>query len=512
MSIIFNSATLAENLPSDRAIDRVTTYANAMMAIDALGKPAYGKGSFGDPPKLTGVKPYLNGIELEYDKGPYVDVQLYGWSMSHGQPLTLSPLASDPRVHLDPEPPHNGAFDPDEKSALFFAPFDDDRENVFWYDYDFFNHRVSIQSSQTVQKGWGGVYDIDDMKSTLEGRGYKVQVLKDADAGVGNLIDALAPGKGGHAHTPGFVAVMTHGASNGDLITGTILGDDLQWRDAFKAEEEKLKAKGYGDLLTYDGGTEETPRTIKVVWFEKSERPKGGEVRAITLMPKFWEWLHKGPQADFSKSLFFTAACLTDHTPALREAIKARAYFAFNVSVHVGLASNILHYFCKSLARPTHSAEETYYNLVRVMNTKQMIYVEDKLFDGEMPDVVNAQADSTSIIFKGYGFDGEEIIPYWSGGWLKTKNSDPGAIWWLLFAGRWGQNAHDGALGLKTCWDEYYSKGNMPGLSSPDCQNKAPGRVPTANELAYASYLLDGDFVIPSSLFKIPRWTLNDGR
>ncbi|MBS1913078.1 MAG: hypothetical protein JST22_13910 [Bacteroidetes bacterium] len=513
LSVIFNSSTYAENLSTDQALDRAVAYANAMIAIGGRTQQAGGGfnkgGLFGDP-KLTGVQKLANGVQLQFDNGPYVNLQLFGWVRGNGVPLSLSTLASDPRVHLDPASPHNGASDPDEKTALFISPYDDDRDGVIWYDQSFYNRLTGSQTTEQVQTGWGNSYQTSDMEGVLHDAGYTVQRLNNADASVTNIIEALIPGKGGRLRTPGFVTVITHGGSDGSLCSGTILGVDTSWRPAFNQEEQSIKAHGYGDVLTYGGGTEAQPKTIAVTAFKKSMRVKGMHY-GIDIRPKFWEWLRTAKQANFGKSFVYIAACLTDKNDGLRNAIQARAYFAFNVSVRVGLAAAIFQYFCNSLARPTHSAEECYYNILRVFGTGQMIYKEDKLLDHNVPEVAE-QGTKVSDIFAGYGYDGQEIISYKQAGWLKTSNADPGAVWWLLFSGRWGQNADTGAIGLKNCWDEYWSSGNMPGLANPDCQNKAPGRPPTSAELAYATYLLTGTPVITAPMFKMPRWTLNDGR
>ena len=74
-----------------------------------------------------------------------------------------------------------------------------------------------------------------------------------------------------------------------------------------------------------------------------------------------------------------------DSTSDLREAVKAKAYFAFKKSVSSDFAGAVFQYIlCKSLVRPIHSAEEVYYNIIRVANTQQMIYAEDKVWDGKI--------------------------------------------------------------------------------------------------------------------------------
>ncbi len=508
LRIVFSAATLAENLETARAMQRTVNYANAVMEA---GKRAQGFAkTSAAAPVITSIKPLENGVELRFNKGPAIEVQLFSWSAGDAMRLEMSPIASDPRVHLDPEPPHNGEADPIEKTALFIAPFDGDRHTVTWYDYAYLNRRATAPS-QLVHLGLADRFQMSKMLPPLEQKGYRTKVLRDADASVANIIESLLPGKDGRSHSPGFVALMTHGLSNGHLYTGTILGDSANWRDVFADEMALLKSRGYADLLTYGGGTEENPATLSASVLFQDMRPGGKSAYAIVLTPKFWEWL-RTRQADFSRSLVFVAACLTDATPDLHDAIKARAYFSFDISVNINVAAKILEYFCKSLARPTHSAEETYYNVLRTANTRQMIYAEDKILDA------NIQADRDQIgsvltFFKGYGYDGTKMISYMEGGWLNTMNADPGAIWWLLFSGRWGQNAASGTDGMLNCWESFWKDGKTGGLANPACHNKTPGRAPTELEVAYASYLLSGRNVLsPQGMTRIPRWTLNDGR
>ncbi len=509
LHLVFAAATLAENLPTAQAINRTVAYANAIRNISSLQKTALASASAA--PAITSIAPFENGVAIQYDHGPTVNIELFDWSLGSGKPMRLSPLASDPRVHLDPASPHNGAADPPEKTALFIAPFDSDRETVTWYDYAFLNRRT-VTPSEPVHRRLGEAFKVTEMASTLESNGYRVTVLRDADVNLVNMIEALIPGKGARAHSPGFISMMTHGLGNGNLLTGTILGNSKDWRDEFADQAALLKARGYGDLLTYGGGTEQRPLTIAATVLTKSMRPGGGLIYSLTVTPKFWEWL-RTRQADFSRSLVFVAACLTDLNADLREAVRARAYFAYDAPVSINFAAKSLQYFCKSLARPTHSAEETYYNLLRVMNTKQMIYAEDKILDG-LAGADAAQGDSALLFFRGYGYTGQKVISYSLGGWFNTADADLGAIWWLLFSGRWGQDAKAGSDGMLSCWQSFWKDGKTGGLANPACHNKTPGRAPTHNEVAYASYLLNGTPVLGlgNATTMIPRWTLNDGR
>lgn len=88
-------------------------------------------------PVLVNAEQNSTGIELlySYPKGLFdtpaflpLEVQLIGWAdPSSDQKLNTSPLASDPRIHLDPLPPTNSEADPSNKSALFISPFHGER-------------------------------------------------------------------------------------------------------------------------------------------------------------------------------------------------------------------------------------------------------------------------------------------------------------------------------------------------------------------------------------------------
>ncbi len=74
---------------------------------------------------ITGVVSLGDDIEILYKDGPPLLVELYAMpNLGAGNvPLVDSPLASDPRVHLDPTVHPDGQFDPSHKTAVIFDPF-----------------------------------------------------------------------------------------------------------------------------------------------------------------------------------------------------------------------------------------------------------------------------------------------------------------------------------------------------------------------------------------------------
>src|SRR5438874_286189 len=66
-------------------------------------------------------------------------------------------------------------------------------------------------------------------------------------------------------------------------------------------------------------------------------------------------------------------ACDTDAKSHLRNVIPAKAYFAFSATVYSRFAEAVRRYLIAHLARHTRSTEETYYDILRVANTRYMI-------------------------------------------------------------------------------------------------------------------------------------------
>ena len=519
LSMIFQGATYAlwPYLPTEQAIDRVVAYLGAYGAVPAAGfnvnqantnlVSAMSLGSwFG--PNLVSVGRSRNGVTLMYDQGPPEEVVLFSSVAGDGASLTPSYLASDPRVNLNVVNPNNPADDPDEKTALFVAPFYSLIASD-WYDYYFANGLASpanVGYVAPVSKD----FPFSAMGSDLEDKGYTVQMLLDDKVTVPQLVKALTPGHGGRMRSPAFVVINTHGVKSGGLATGEPLSQRFAKYLLYKRLEEL--ALTYPDLPTYNGGTTLDAKTLGIMWIHQVGDPKK-LFPFVMLRPDFWNWLRDRQSADFHKSLVYMAACETDATSSLRDAVQAKAYFAYSEESWPAQSISVFKYLVKSLSRHTHTPEEAFYNIIRVFNTGQMIYAEDQLLNGHaMPSGVSGGPLSETL--NGYGYDVSQSVPevfsYRNGGWLKSAGS-PGNVWWLLFAGRWGQNAQDGATALENCWNLYWSKGSTGGLANPWCNNAAPGGVPQDIEVAYATYLLTGTPLVRTDIFKQPRFTLHDG-
>ena len=410
-----------------------------------------------------------------------------------GTVLQLSPLAADPRVNLDPVRHNDTSSDPPHKTAVLVAPF------TYWF----------LPSSTSIVE----TDDIDAMAQTLRHRGYEVTELSGGDATVKSIVDALKS-------SPGVVVFDTHGDTIGDItigetVTGVGANDSAAFSKAKAYETTRLEREGLTSLVNFRKiGKQPSTFTLSMadcsylVSFGKSDCQYN-----VDLTYEFWHWLAQG-NSSFARSLVIMDACLTDTTSFLRDAVHAEAYFAFRNSVNVQVGTAVEQYIIDTVARPTHSAEEAFYNLLRVQKTGLMIYKEDALLN----NILGAPGTYRSLTgnLDGWAWDSKTLtmVNYRGSGWLNS-GVDPGQIWWMLYAGRWDTDAQDGALALKNCFAMYWSKDKPGGLADPFCNAANAGQLSDENrveyDLNYAIYLLDGEkpAIFPGQV--VPRWTLNEG-
>ncbi len=494
----------------DPNVDVVPVASSGAMRLTSAGRTAADAGlTVGSPsPKIDSVTKLEDGLRIEYEDGPSIDVALAGWTAepTDATALTVGPIASDPRVRLDPARPGDGTDDPANKNAVFIVPFAS-RKYVGRNWTTLLPNKVLAWSgveTGLIKPAGGFAWNTEAAK--LKGVGYSVATAFDADASLSKIIDLLG---GKSSSAPGVVVFNTHGASNGDLSTGVDLGptDDLAGAEGKLAAALAEVSAAYPDLATFEGGTAANPKTLSLFAVERSDDPRMGEF-FLAITPAFWRWLDSHG-ASFSKSLVYIAACSTDATPDLREAVHARAYFGWATDINSALAGAVGNYLIDSMIRPTHTAEEAYYNIFRIVSTQQRIYDEDQDFEDA---IASGYAKSTGFLdlLHGYGWDGSTLVPYATSGWL-DREMNPGDVWWLVFAGRWDQSAADGANTLLKCEMTYWQAGEQAGLSDTFCNAAAPGGVPTSDEVGYATFVLTGKQLVPYSGTAVPRLTLDDG-
>jgi hypothetical protein len=496
----YNAATnIAQTVSPAQAAAQAYAYAQAWVASESSGAtgdaaevparflPAHSSRAPCGNYCIASVTSLGDDIKITYKNGQSVLVSLYNAAPSCSEggctDLTLSSLASDPRVFLDPTTHADGEFDPPNKVADFIAPVGDIEDPAA----------------------------LTDMASALEQRGYTVKELLNSDASLLAIANLLK------AH-PGFVLVSTHGNTAGQLLTGQSLSTSgfFSASKLGSAQHElatELTSEGLQSLTNFNvGGTPAyyigEPNCSFLVAFSPSSKTCTWKV---VITPTFWQWAESDYGANFSHSLVFISACETDATATLRNTIKARAYFAFTEDVASNFATAVERYLVEALWRPSHSPEETFYNMLRVEKTHQMIYKEDALLQGVMGA---PGSDASFDIMDGWGWNGSTMVDYRGNGWQSGK-VNAGEVWWMLYAARWSPNTATGAANLNSCYKSYWSHGNPGGLASPYC-NAANAGIPSnpsslAPDVAYAIYLLNGTAPAGFSPNQIPpRWTLDD--
>jgi hypothetical protein len=502
--LFFEAATVARNANPDTAIAFAAAHAESLAGTDGNG----GTAASSPGPVISRVDRLKNGVRVHYSDPPAgvdpkapLTVILFSTTRFNGSALSLSPLASDPRVFINQPRPLNAIDDPASRTAVLIAPFYSVKQTD-WYDLAYYRMEAPSPAAAGQLEPLGG--PMSDWASWLRDDGYSVELLTDGDVDVGGLVRTLAPGAG--RPSPGFIFFNTHGGDN--LVALGVKLNDKNPRASLSDEYRRTEVL-YPDLLTFRGGTRQMPLTLHSFYIKMTRRPNSKRFY-LSITPLFWDWLRERQGADFSRSFFYLAACHSADGSDFADPIAARAFFGHSGVASNGLEHALMSYFIRSLERPTHTAEEAFYNILRVQNTGQMIYAEDKILDGKVFTKGSpAFRDANSLA--GYGLADGAVFAFREGGWLKSPDTTPGGIWWLLFSARWSKDAETGAQSLLGCWQDFWSKGNAGGLASPVCNAMTPGYVPRQNEVGYASYLLTGSPRVGFDAIQFSRFTLRDG-
>jgi hypothetical protein len=457
------------------------------------------------PPKIKKVSKVANGVKVEFEGAPTICIPLYDWAANPAStaPLTDNPIASDPRVRLDPQKPGEATDDPAHKKAVLIAPF----ENGRFYGNIWTSWMPTGWGFETGTHDPSRGFDWSGYETKLTSHGYDVHMLLNEQATLVDIARQLGWGSG---KAPGFVIFNTHSVAGGFTSTGMDLGkegDTAALDAAFAAAEAAVTSAGMGDMLTYNGGTPANPTTLARMLLPRDGAP-GVNDYFLALTPDFWKWLAT-KNGGFGSSLVYVAACEMDATSDLRDAIKAKSFLSWTQTVNPILAGAVANYLVDHLIRPTHTAEEAFYNIVRVVTTRQQIYDEDLLFKDVIPDALPPGIKFLDY-FSAWGWNGSVMVNYNTSGWL-DRTMDPGSVWWMVFAARWNGDAAAGAAKLVQCNKVYWRSNDPGGIADQACNAANPGAMPTQDEVGYATFVLTGKQLIPYSRTPVPRFTLDDG-
>ena len=155
----------------------------------------------------------------------------------------------------------------------------------------------------------------------------------------------------------------------------------------------------------------------------------------LEITPDFWSWLRASRGVDFSHSLVFVGACQTDASPYLRNASRPCLLCLESVGRQRSDAA-LVDYFITMLVKPTVSAEEVYYNALRVDATAHYAFKDDYILNKQLAKQAASNSEDFSApytpqaiqyIFDAWGNSGGQMIPYIGNGWL-GEGIDEGQI------------------------------------------------------------------------------------
>ena len=547
--LVANAALASDAITIEQALDRAVAYGNALIP-GAKADNAWPTGY----PLVESVIRYDNALEVCYAGASCIDVQIFPFTTdpTTGSEVVQSPIVAAPdlnEVNLPSVPePNITDGDPMDKTALFILPFKGS-QHVNWQVF-----RGSATQSVTLtswnadlldatQKLQGQApFNYDDIEAKVTAQGFAVTELADGAATLVNIVDAVVP-LTAPSNGPGVLYIDTHGSRRGELTTADaapVAETDWQEPQKWQAEFDRFLANVANNVgtsvLVKDASRSGYKMFNHLLVFADARAAQGSAMSAfdnIAVKPAFWQWLREERGADFSRSLVYIGGCDTDYPlptaqPAdlLRNAFRARAYFAWAQEVNTASAS-VFYYIVQQLYRHTHTAEEAYYNVLRVLRTKQWIFDEDRILDklGTQPCKEEPQGtlpatnpctvgdrEGLAQNFHGYSSDGQsDAVNFLDGGWLTDPK--PGNTWWLLFKSRWFSTGSGAVQSLSDCWNAWWAPPKMQAGGLGDtCTPEAPGEAPSQDEVAVAAYLLSGT-AAPFSTSKklLPRWTWNDG-
>lgn len=225
----------------------------------------------------------------------------------------------------------------------------------------------------------------------------------------------------------------------------------------------------------------------------------------------FFQALTATGKWDMSHSLVYLDACASTAvsgsnpaaTPIAVDYFKAAALVGWKANSEARVSIGYSQHFFGNLARKTHSVREVWDETRRVLKSRQWIYDEDKFLDNENVRIRELMVDKNDD-YEVFGLDGKRYHYLGDGYYSNTK---PDIVFWLVWLGRWNQDADIAAQNLLSCYNNVWKKGGGGLGAGPLCNAGIVGsHSPTENEVKEARQLINGQpGPIPGG-----RWTLAD--
>ena len=391
--------------------------------------------------------------------------------------LPPSPLAADPRTHIDAKNPAGDPDAPGARKALVIAPFYSKVYRAYsrslWTRGSIFKAENRAQYSQTVtSKSLGD--DHEGLAKKLRDDGYDVQLLLDDQATPGPVFRALQA-------RPSIVYISSHGGImgtdeniNGVGVAGFLGAKSMQKREGFLTgpkARERLKT-----LLDGEGLPEAAREGITWGYMDWQE---DFAFAFPILLPKFF----KAALGDegLPDALVFLDSCYSSIYPALALPFKSRAFVGYNEPVAGWASARFSKFLFSDLVRKGHSVREAWSRLQNLCAGARMMRKEDALLDPVVQGDVDLKAEAKMLTAWGKDQKPYDLI------------SVP--VNWLMRIARWeSEDINGGAKALQRCLKEYWSQpGKRPGVTDQFCNSGIIGdHTPTAEEVDEACHLICG--------------------
>ena len=405
----------------------------------------------------------------------------YAWFATKPAPLTppvqrkamSSPLAGDPRTHIDAKNPAGDPDAPAARTALIVAPFHSRSYYAFtkavWKEGPGGKPQVSMQYGKTSTFKELG----DDpywLAEELRKADYNVKLLVDDQATPGPIFRALQT-------KPSIIYFSTHGGVAGTEDGGNAIASAGELGAKYKDVKNPVTVgERLRDLLNAEGLPEAARAGITWGVMDSSN---GFVFRAPLLLPKFFEEA-LGKQG-VPGSLVYVDACYSAAYSDLARAFKAKAYLGHVATVAGWASARFARYIFSNMLHRGHSVREAWDRLVNLCNGAYVVYLEDSILSPVARGDVDLKEEAANMVAWGIG--------------QKPHSRINNEVFWLMRMARWAnKDVNDGADTLARCYAQYWRPpSKRPGLADQYCNSGILGsHTPVAEEVEDARHLVSG--------------------
>ncbi|MGA3327271.1 MAG: lipocalin family protein [Terriglobia bacterium] len=401
---------------------------------------------------------------------------------------TMSPLAADPRTHIDAQNPPGDPDAPKTKTALVVAPFHSKvyyaYDQALWHEGGGGAGGGAPIARTTTFKELGD--DPEGIAKKLENVGYDVKLLIDGQATPGAVFRALQS-------RPTVIYFATHGGLGS---TPTVEDVNAVAVAGFLGVDTTSKQKGFltpalarsrlADLLAKDN-VPEAARSKEAVAFSCLQEGENMSYCFPLLLPKFFELAlgeHGAPN-----SFAFIDACYSGTYPIMAKTINPKVFMGYTDTMEGWASARFAKYLFCNLEHRGHSVGEAWDRLLHLTEGAYVVYLEDSILSPVAQGNVDLKKEGAKVQL--WGIDHMH--------YHRINNE----VFWLMRMARWAsQDINNGANTLGRCYDQYWKLNKRPGLADQFCNSGILGdHTPTEEEVELARHLVSGKPTKPLGRF-----------